>query len=216
MATSFYSDHGKLEGSTVTMNDDFDVTDLPPEKAGTALDRRDMARMGKVQEMRRNFSFIPIFGFAAVLMITWEAVFNSASYVIINGGLAGMVWMYIVTFFGFGAAILAMAEMASMAPTSGGVFLGFLRWSDVFANVASGQYHWVSEFAPKSYQKIMSYIVGEFLPTLQPHQNTIIDASIIRLVLRSRLASWYRGTVHDCRFSDHRDDRAQQRTVHGK
>jgi hypothetical protein len=121
MATSFYSDHGKLESSTVTMNDDFDVTDLPPEKAGTALDRRDMARMGKVQEMRRNFSFIPIFGFAAVLMITWEAVFNSASYVIINGGLAGMVWMYIVTFVGFGAAILAMAEMASMAPTSGGM-----------------------------------------------------------------------------------------------
>jgi len=143
MTTSFYSDHGgKLEGSTVTMNDDFDMTDLPPEKAGTALDRRDMARMGKVQEMRRNFSFIPIFGFAAVLMITWEAVFNSASYVLINGGLAGMVWMYMVTFFGFGAAILAMAEMASMAPTSG------------------GQYHWVSEFAPKSYQKIMSYIVG--------------------------------------------------------
>lgn len=32
--------------------------------------------------------------------------------------------------------------MASMAPTSG------------------GQYHWVSEFAPKKYQKSMSYFVG--------------------------------------------------------
>lgn len=35
-----------------------------------------------------------------------------------------------------------MAEMASMAPTSG------------------GQYHWVSEFAPASSQKFLSYITG--------------------------------------------------------
>lgn len=35
-----------------------------------------------------------------------------------------------------------MAEMASMAPTTG------------------GQYHWVSEFAPKRQQKILSYMVG--------------------------------------------------------
>jgi len=128
--------------NVIADGDAFEFTDLPPEKQGTASDRRDMHRMGKSQEFKRNFSFIPIFGFAAVLMITWEAVFNSASYVLINGGLAGMVWMYIVTFIGFGAAILAMAEMASMAPTSG------------------GQYHWISEFAPKSCQKIASYIVG--------------------------------------------------------
>lgn len=37
-----------------------------------------------------------------------------------------MVWMYVVTLTGFALAILSMAEMASMAPTSG------------------GQYHWVS------------------------------------------------------------------------
>lgn len=37
---------------------------------------------------------------------------------------------------------LSMSEMASMAPTSG------------------GQYHWVSEFASKKYQRSMSYFVG--------------------------------------------------------
>lgn len=40
------------------------------------------------------------------------------------------------------AAIASMAEMASMAPTTG------------------GQYHWVSEFAPKSAQRELSYVVG--------------------------------------------------------
>lgn len=88
----------------------FEVTDLPPDKAGTAADRRDMYRMGKLQELKRNFSFLPIFGFAAVLMITWEAVFSSVSYAIPNGGLPTMVWMYLVTWIGFGAAIIVMAE----------------------------------------------------------------------------------------------------------
>lgn len=75
-------------------------------------------------------------------MVTWEAVFNSVSYSLPNGGLPSMIYMYLVSFFGFGAAILSMAEMASMAPTSG------------------GQYHWVSEFAPRSAQKVLSYLIG--------------------------------------------------------
>lgn len=74
------------------------------------------------RDVQRNFTFIPIFGFAAVLMITWEAVMASASYVIPNGGRPAIIWMFLVSVFGFGAAILSMAEMASMAPTSGGQY----------------------------------------------------------------------------------------------
>lgn len=54
-----------------------------------------------------------------------------------------MVWTYLGTFIGFVAVVASMAEMASMAPTSG------------------GQYHWVSEFAPRSCQRFLSYITGE-------------------------------------------------------
>lgn len=42
----------KQEVSTSVMHDDFEYTDLPSEKAGTTVDRRDMARMGKTQEFR--------------------------------------------------------------------------------------------------------------------------------------------------------------------
>lgn len=131
--------------ANVSMDDSFENTSLPPEKAGTVHDRRDMARLGKVQELRRNFSFIPIFGFAAVLMMTWASVLryvhadayasyqsiatglltlwcSSVSYILPNGGLPAMIYIYIVTLFGFGAANLSMAEMASMAPTSGGQY----------------------------------------------------------------------------------------------
>ncbi len=83
-------------------------------KDGTPSDQHDMSRMGKSQQLRRNFHFIPIFGFAAVLMITWEATLSSASYVLPNGGLPALIWTYVFSLFGFGAAILSMAEMASM------------------------------------------------------------------------------------------------------
>lgn len=39
---------------------------------------------------------------------------STASYILPNGGYAGLVWMYVVAVFGFGLAILSMAEMASM------------------------------------------------------------------------------------------------------
>lgn len=50
--------------------------------------------------------------------------------------------MMIITWVFVLAMIASLAEMASMAPTAG------------------GQYHWVSEFAPPSFQKSLSYIVG--------------------------------------------------------
>ncbi|RMZ89218.1 hypothetical protein DV736_g3555, partial [Chaetothyriales sp. CBS 134916] len=59
-----------------------------------------------------------------------------------NGGTAGMIYMYIIVVVFFGLVNVSMAEMASMAPTAG------------------GQYHWISEFAPRSKQKFLSYLIG--------------------------------------------------------
>jgi choline transport protein len=42
------------------------------EKTGTERDQRDMNRMGKKQEFRRNFGFVSIFGYSMTLMATWE------------------------------------------------------------------------------------------------------------------------------------------------
>lgn len=44
------------------------------EKKGTAEDQKDMYRMGKQQELRRNFRFLSIFGYSMVLMATWETI----------------------------------------------------------------------------------------------------------------------------------------------
>jgi choline transport protein len=57
-------------------------------------------------------------------------------------GTAGLIWLFLVCWVSFMAVNTSMAEMASMAPTSG------------------GQYHWVSEFSPRKYQKFLSFITG--------------------------------------------------------
>jgi len=45
------------------------------EKLGNEHDQREMARMGKRQELRREFQFFSIWGFAVILGCSWEYVF---------------------------------------------------------------------------------------------------------------------------------------------
>jgi len=69
---------------------------------------------------------------------------------LLNGGTGGAIFVYLGSVIGMFFVIVSMAEMASIAPTSG------------------GQYHWVSEFAPREHQKFLSYLVGKFNQTPQP------------------------------------------------
>ncbi|CAN9102393.1 unnamed protein product [Alternaria alternata] len=112
------------------------------EKHGTHGDEMDMDRMGKLQVLRRQFKFLSIFGFAVILGNTWEYSLLGIGISLFNGGPAGGIWMLVVVCFGMFSVTLTFAEMVSMAPTAG------------------GQYHWVSEFAPRQHQKFLSYVIG--------------------------------------------------------
>ncbi|KAJ6028375.1 hypothetical protein N7540_003951 [Penicillium herquei] len=102
----------------------------------------DMQRLGKTQQLKRNFRFYSILGFTTTLMATWESILLTSTYGLTDGGRAGMVYVYIASFVGFFAAVISMAEIASVAPTS------------------AGQYHWVSEFGPPRAQRFLSYLTG--------------------------------------------------------
>ncbi|PGH34788.1 hypothetical protein GX50_02347 [[Emmonsia] crescens] len=108
----------------------------------TKNDRKDMSRMGKRQELIRSYRPLSALSFALILQATWEFMLISNTEGLVNGGLAGLFWSYIWTFIGFSFVIFSLAEMASMAPISG------------------GQYHWVSEFASEKHQKFLSYVTG--------------------------------------------------------
>lgn len=91
----------------------------------TRHDVSDMQRMGKEQRFRRNFHQFASISLTSICMSTWQVIFIANTQGLNSGGLAGLFWSYVWTFFGFGAIIASLAEMASMAPCAG------------------GQYHWV-------------------------------------------------------------------------
>ncbi|MCJ1311737.1 hypothetical protein MMC25_005410 [Agyrium rufum] len=124
------------------VDDDFDDSYHGHQRNTTRADQRDMSRMGKAQELKRNFRSFSALAFVIVLQGTWEVLLVGITQGLTCGGLAGVFYSYLWTFFGFGTIVLSLAEMASLAPTEG------------------GQYHWVSEFAPARHQKWMSYFIG--------------------------------------------------------
>ena len=87
---------------------------LQEQKGGTTHDVHDMSRMGKRQELRRNFRFISIVGFVMVLQSTWESILLAAQYGLVNGGTAGVIWMTVGVIVGALCMIASIAEMASM------------------------------------------------------------------------------------------------------
>jgi hypothetical protein len=82
-----------------------------------------------------------------------------STFGLINGGLAGLVWTYLATFVGFLTVIASMAEMASMWVS---ITVGDILGNNPAARAptSGGQYHWVSEFSPRSCQKFLSYVTG--------------------------------------------------------
>ncbi|KAG9228437.1 amino acid transporter-like protein [Amylocarpus encephaloides] len=101
-----------------------------------------LTRTGKRPVLKRSFGWISILGFSCIIMGTWEGSFITFGIGLVNGGYAGLIYGFIIVWFGTLATFTSLAELVSMAPTSG------------------GQYHWVSILAPTSWQKFASYVTG--------------------------------------------------------
>jgi amino acid transporter len=97
---------------------------------------------GKHQVLVRHFQPMATFSFVAMATSVWEFGIFSMNQGLIDGGRAGLIWGTVIHAIGFIPIILSMAEMASIAPTSG------------------SQFHWVSEFSHPRWQKFLSYYTG--------------------------------------------------------
>ena len=101
-----------------------------------------MARWGKRQQLKRNFSLLSIVGLTTTLMITWEGLINALSAGLENGGPAGLIYGFLLTWAGVFSQALVMAELGAMIPLAG------------------GQYNWVAVLAPEKCSKYLSYLTG--------------------------------------------------------
>ena len=117
---------GFTETSSTTnsspMADERVRVDVTGMATGTDADAWDMARMGRSQELRRNFKSLSVFGLAITTMSTWMGLLFGNLFSLTNGGLAGTIWIYFVSWLCTFALAASLAEMASMAPTSGGQY----------------------------------------------------------------------------------------------
>lgn len=96
--------------------------DVTGHATGTDADAWDMRRMGRSQELRRNFKSLSVLGLAITTMSTWMGLLFGNLFSLTNGGLAGTIWIYFASWMFTFTLAASLAEMASMAPTSGGQY----------------------------------------------------------------------------------------------
>lgn len=155
--------------STAMSSQEWGALDEVAKEGFTVNDQLDMKRMGKKQEFRRNFRFLTTVGFTCCVMGTWEILLVSNIQGLLAGGSAGLFWSLVWAYMGQALIVLSLAEMSSMAPTAG------------------GQYHWVSEFAPASYQRLLSYISG-WLATISWQSVVALDCYLVGLIIQSLIS----------------------------
>ncbi|CAG8888818.1 unnamed protein product [Penicillium egyptiacum] len=111
-----------------------------PEKA--ISDEEQLAALGHIQELRRDFSLWSIVCLQISLMATWEALSSVVAAALTNGGAPCLFYNYLITLIGTIFIVLSLSEIASIYPTAG------------------GQYHWVHCLTPASYQATASWFTG--------------------------------------------------------
>ncbi|KAH7123194.1 amino acid/polyamine transporter I [Dactylonectria macrodidyma] len=101
-----------------------------------------LARLGYVQEVKRNFSPTAILATCVSLMATWEALCSTMATGLISGGPSSLVYGAIIAFVGSLCSAMSLAELASSHPTAG------------------GQYHFVANLIPKKNGPVSSWFAG--------------------------------------------------------
>ncbi|CAG8955301.1 hypothetical protein HYFRA_00011283 [Hymenoscyphus fraxineus] len=142
-----------------------------------------LARLGKKPVLKREFGFMSALGFTCTNMITWEGLLVVLHLSYVNGGSAGSLYAFLFVLTGNLAIFTTMAEMASMAPTSGGQYHVKNLFTCSFPEpllLANGSRHchssssqtrqrkekvltllkWVAMLAPPGCQKFLSFLTG--------------------------------------------------------
>jgi choline transport protein len=108
-------------------------------------DVRNLESFGYKQELKRDFSFIGMLGFAWSVLTTWTALGGSLIAAINAGGPPVIIYSWIgVSFFSLFVAY-SFAEICSAFP------------------VAGGQYSWVAILTPPKWARLTSYLCGWFI-----------------------------------------------------
>ncbi|KAG2100162.1 amino acid permease-domain-containing protein [Suillus discolor] len=105
-------------------------------------DEATLAKLGYKQEFRREFTPLEVAGLAFSIVGVVPSIASVLFYIIPNGGPVAMVWGWVFACPFIMCTGLALAELASAAPTSGGL------------------YYWTYSLASPRCRNFLSWIVG--------------------------------------------------------
>ncbi|KAH8111566.1 APC amino acid permease [Phellopilus nigrolimitatus] len=123
------------------------------ELSGTTFvgDEADLARMGYKQELRRDLSLLQNFGVSFSIISVITGVASLFLYGLTTGGPVVMVWGWVVVSFFTMLVGLAMAEVCSAHPTSGGPYFWAAMLSEpqhaAFASWITGWFNLLGQVA---------------------------------------------------------------------
>ncbi|KAK1018955.1 GABA-specific high-affinity permease [Friedmanniomyces endolithicus] len=108
---------------------------------GSEEDAAALAKLGYAQELKRNFTMLEVFGIAFSIMGLLPSIASTLAFSLPEGP-AGMVWSWFLASGFIFIVGLAIADLGSAMPTSGGL------------------YWWTHYFASPSSRNALSFLVG--------------------------------------------------------
>lgn len=100
--------------------------DVPSLEAGSAAvynaDDELLASLGYRAELKREFSYLTVFGQSFGAMGIAPAIAESITFSLGSAGSPGMVWTYLVGCILLIPVALSLGELGSSMPTSGGLY----------------------------------------------------------------------------------------------
>ncbi|KAG2185294.1 hypothetical protein INT44_002084 [Umbelopsis vinacea] len=127
---------------------------MPPKLTAEEIAAKDAARLNELgykQELKRELSSIGNYGVALSVVCISSGLTSLFSYGLNTGGPVAMTWGWVVVFFFTLMVGLAMAEISSAYPTSGGLYWWAARLSSrryaPFASWMTGWFNLIGQFA---------------------------------------------------------------------
>lgn len=118
------------------------LPDTPDIDAKYNHDAEDLlAEFGYKQELNRTFGTFQVFGIAFSIMGLLPSI-ATVMGMGLTGGMVTLVWGWLISGFMILTMGIAMSELASAIPTSGGL------------------YYWTHYFAPSEWKNVLSFVIG--------------------------------------------------------
>lgn len=120
-----------------------------------------LASLGYKQEFSREFAPLEVFGIAFSIIGLLPSIASVLVFALPNGGPAAMVWGWAVASIGILLVGISMAELASAAPTSGGV-TSFSAVHEVasFKGFLPQLYFWTHSLSSPFCRNLLAWVVG--------------------------------------------------------